>query len=102
MPKKGGNSPKIPPDYLPFPLAAAFFQADGISLLKKEVIVRKKIGVSIILLAVLILGGYLLPNRLFSSAHADAQLQPMDVGGVPSLVQVSKLQGHDTSGRILH
>src|SRR5579883_893710 len=101
MLEKSGNSPKIPPDYLPFRCATAFFQADGISLLKKEVIVRKKIGVSIVLLAVLILGGYLLPSRLFSSARADAQLQPMNVGGVPSLVQVSKLQGRDTSGRTL-
>src|SRR5579885_3055253 len=101
MLEKSGNSPKIPPDYHPFRCATAFFHADGISLLKKEVIVRKKIGVSIVLLAVLILGGYLLPSRLFSSARADAQLQPMNVGGVPSLVQVSKLQGRDTSGRTL-
>ncbi len=63
---------------------------------------RKKVGVFLGLFLILVLGGMLMSIRYFQPAHAEAQLQPMDVGSLPPLLQVSQLLGTDTSARDLH
>ena len=59
---------------------------------------RKKVGVIVGLLFILVLGGIFIPSRFLHvhSAHADAQMQPMGIGGLPPLLHFSQLQGNDT------
>jgi len=63
--------------------------------------VRKKVGVIVGLLFILVLGGLVIPLHFFHSAHAEAQDQPMDIGSLPPLVSLSQLLGSDTSDRTL-
>jgi len=63
--------------------------------------VRRKVGVIVGLLVILVVGGFLIPTRFFHAAHAEAQMQPMDIGGLPPLLKMSHLQGSDTSDRTL-
>ncbi|HVB75705.1 MAG TPA: S53 family peptidase [Ktedonobacteraceae bacterium] len=62
---------------------------------------RKKVSVIVGLLFILVVGGMIVPTRFFHSAHAEAQTQPMDIGGLPPLLKVSQLQGSDTANRTL-
>ena len=62
---------------------------------------RKKVGVIVGLLFVLVLGGLVIPLHFFHSAHAEAQDQPMDIGSLPPLVSLSQLLGSDTTNRTL-
>ncbi|HEU0000697.1 MAG TPA: S53 family peptidase, partial [Ktedonobacteraceae bacterium] len=62
---------------------------------------RKKVGVIVGLLIILVVSGLIIPTRFFHSAHAEAQSQPMDVGSLPSLVSLSQLLGSDTANRTL-
>ena len=62
---------------------------------------RKKVGVIVGLLFILVMGGLVIPTRFFHSAHAEAQNQPMDIGNLPPLVSLSQLLGSDTSDRTL-
>jgi kumamolisin len=64
--------------------------------------VRKKLVVFLAVLVVLLIGGFIFPSRFLHSAQAEARLQPMDVGGLPPLLSVSRLQGVDSSNRTLH
>ncbi len=63
---------------------------------------RKKVIVFLVLLVVFISGSFIFPNRFLHSASAVAMLQPGDVGGLPPLLSVSKLQGADVTTRTLH
>ena len=60
---------------------------------------RKKVGVIVGLLFILVLGGIFIPSRFLHvhSAQADAQMQPMGIGGLPPLLHFSQLQGNDTT-----
>ncbi len=62
---------------------------------------RKKVGVIVGLLFILVLGGLVIPLHFFHSAHAEAQDQPMDIGNLPPLVRLSQLLGSDTTNRTL-
>ena len=62
---------------------------------------RNKVGVIVGLLIILVVGGLIIPTRFFHSAHADAQLQPMDIGGLPPLLNLSQLLGSDNTDRTL-
>ncbi len=61
---------------------------------------RYKLLVFLGLVVVLLLGGFLLTGRLTQSAKAQ-QFRPMDVGGLPPLIDVSQLVGTDSSNRTL-
>ena len=61
---------------------------------------RRKIGVIVGLLAILLLGSLFLPNRFFHGAQAE-RLHRHDVGGLPPLVHFSQLQGTDDQSRLL-
>ncbi len=61
---------------------------------------RYKLLVFLGLVVVLLLGGFLLTGRLTQSAKAQ-QFRPMDVGGLPPLIDVSQLLGTDSSNRTL-
>ncbi len=63
---------------------------------------RKKVVVFLVLLVVFISGSFIFPNRFLHSANAEAMLQPRDVGSLPPLLSVSKLQGTDLTTRTLH
>ena len=63
---------------------------------------RKKVVVFLVLLVVFISGSFIFSNRFLHSASAEAMLQPRDVGSLPPLLSVSKLQGADISTRTLH
>lgn len=62
---------------------------------------RKKVGVIVGLLFILVLGGLVIPLHFFHSAHAEAQDQPVDIGSLPPLVSQSQLLGSDTTDRTL-
>jgi subtilase family serine protease len=64
--------------------------------------VRKKVVVFLVLLVVFISGSFIFPNRFLHSARAEAMRQPGDVGSLPRLLSVSKLQGSDLKTRTLH
>jgi kumamolisin len=64
--------------------------------------VRKKVVVFLVLVVVLISGSFIFPSRFLHSANAKALFQPEDVGSLPPLLSVSKLQGADLSTRTLH
>jgi len=64
--------------------------------------VRKKVVVFLVLLVVFISGSFIFSNRFLYLASAEAMLQPRDVGSLPPLLSVSKLQGADISTRTLH
>ena len=61
---------------------------------------RRKIGVIVGILAILLLGSLFLPNRFFHGAQAE-RLYRHDVGGLPPLVHFSQLQGTDDQSRSL-
>ncbi|HKV58955.1 MAG TPA: protease pro-enzyme activation domain-containing protein, partial [Ktedonobacteraceae bacterium] len=62
---------------------------------------RKKVGVIVGLLIILVVGGLIIPTRFFHSAHAETQSQPVDVGNLPSILSLSQLLGSDTANRTL-
>ena len=62
---------------------------------------RNKVGVIVGLLVIVVVGGLIIPTRFFHSAHAEAQLQPMDIGGLPPLLNLSQLLGSDNTDRTL-
>jgi kumamolisin len=64
--------------------------------------VRKKVVVFLVVLVVLLIGSFIFPSRYLRSANAEAALRPMDVGSLPPLLRVSRLQGADQSNRTLH
>jgi len=64
--------------------------------------VRKRVFVFLVLVVVLISGSFISPSRFLHSASAESLLQPEDVGSLPPLLSVSKLQGTDQSTRTLH
>jgi len=64
--------------------------------------VRKKVVVFLVLVVVFICGSIIFPNQFLQSAHAEAMLQPKNVGSLPPLLRVSKLQGADITTRTLH
>jgi subtilase family serine protease len=63
--------------------------------------VRKKVGVVVGLLFILVVGGLIIPTRFFHSVHAEAQSQPMVIGNLPPLLRLSQLLGSDTTDRTL-
>ena len=63
---------------------------------------RKKVGVIVGLLFILVVGGLVIPTRFFHSAQAEAQSQPVVIGNLPPLVSLSQLLGSDTTDRTLH
>ena len=62
---------------------------------------RKKVGVIVALLFILVVGGLVIPTRFFHPAHAEAQSQPMDIGNLSPLLSLSQLLGSDTTDRTL-
>jgi subtilase family serine protease len=64
--------------------------------------VRKKVVVFLVLVVVLISGSFIFSSRFLHSASAKSLFQPEDVGSLPPLLSVSKLQGADLSTRTLH
>jgi len=64
--------------------------------------VRKKVVVFLVFVVVFICGSFIFPNQFLQSAHAEAMLQPKNVGSLPPLLRVSKLQGADIKTRTLH
>ncbi len=62
---------------------------------------RKKVIVFFVVLVVFLVGSFIFPSRFFHPAKAEAQLQPMDIGGVPPLLRLSHLQGSDQTNRTL-
>ena len=63
---------------------------------------RNKVVVFLVLVVVLISGSFIFPNRFLHSASAKVWHQPGNVGSLPPLLSVSKLQGADLSTRTLH
>ena len=63
---------------------------------------RKKVVVFLVFVVVFICGSIIFPNQFLQSAHAEAMLQPKNVGSLPPLLRVSKLQGADITTRTLH
>ena len=61
---------------------------------------RKKVVVFLVLLVVFISGSFTFPNRFLHSANAEAMLQPRDVGSLPPLISVSKLQNGGQCERV--
>ena len=63
---------------------------------------RRKVGVIVGVLFILVLGGIFIPSRFLRVHSASADMQPMSIGSLPRLLNLSQLQGNDTlTGRTL-
>ena len=62
---------------------------------------RKKVVVVVVVLVPLLIGSFIFPSRFLHPVKAEARLQPMEIGSVPPLLNLSQLQGTGQSNRTL-